>query len=260
MNFLHEKDVFHNVKVKSYGIDDYRQIIVASQKIFKSENWELSKKEKAFKVELEETEETEEAEETKKTKKEVRADSVKRAKTSIFDISMLNDFTHFVTWTLDSKLISRYDIAEIKTKLCDFLKNKVKRNNLKYLVVGEQHKDGAIHFHSLIAGDLKLVDSGHKDKKGNIIYNMPAWKYGFSTAIELYGDRLHTSKYIVKYIQKDFKKLFGKFYFAGGDINRKPEITFADIDFEEVEGKVYKPDLSPVGFKYMDEIILRESV
>ena len=258
MNFLHEKDVFHNVKVKHYGIDDYKQIIVASQKIFKSDSWELSKKEKSFKIELEEEVETKETEKTEI--KEVRADSVKRAKTAIFDIAMLNDFSYFVTWTLDSKLISRYDIAEIKKKLCVFLQNKVNRNNLKYLVVGEQHKDGAIHFHGLVAGDLKMVDSGHKDKKGNIIYNMPQWKYGFSTAIALYGDRLHTSKYIVKYIQKDFKKLFGKFYFAGGDINRKPEITFTDVPFDEVEGKVYKPELSPCAFKYMDEIMLRESV
>lgn len=178
----------------------------------------------------------------------VRDDSVKRAMETIFDIAALNPFTHFVTWTLDMKKVDRYDPSAVKKKVKKFLNNMQQRYNLMYLVVPEEHKDGAIHFHGLVAGRIVLVDSGHKDEKGHVIYNMPQWTLGFSTAIELYGDRLFVAVYITKYITKDAKKIFGSFYFSGGGVVRKPQTVYRQLEYDQINCEEFR---KVYGYKYV---------
>ena len=125
-----------------------------------------------------------------------------------------------------------------------------KRKNLKYLVIPEHHKDGAIHMHGLISGDIKLIDSGKTDTSGHTIYNMPDWRYGFSTAIETYGDVENCAKYITKYITKDLKKIFGNYYYAGGKINRKPKIEVFDTNYYTVDATEYSVPIANMAFKY----------
>ena len=182
---------------------------------------------------------------------DVRSDNLKRAKERVFDIAYCNEFTHFVTWTLNKEMIDRYDAKEVSKKLHDFLHNMQKRHNLLYLVIPELHKDGAIHMHGLISGEIDLVDSGKKTSDGKAIYNMPQWKLGFSTAIELSGDRINVAKYITKYITKDFKKIFGSFYYAGGHgLQRKPSIELCDMDYEKVKEKAFLVPAANREFKY----------
>jgi len=171
---------------------------------------------------------------------EVRDDSVRRAKQKVQDISRLNDFSHFITWTLDKAVIDRYSPAEVSKRLQTFLRNQSHRKGLKYLIIPEYHKDGAIHMHGFISGDLDFVESGKFAKNGQTIYNMPQWKWGFSTAIQLDGDTARISNYITKYISKDFRKIFGNFYYAGGHgLERTPEQLFIDVDYLEVESPEY---------------------
>lgn len=181
-----------------------------------------------------------------------RDDSSHRAKTTVFDIAALNDFDYFVTWTIDPKQIDSKDAAIVSKKLRSFLNNMRARYNMSYVVIPERHIKGGIHLHGLIRGDIQLVDSGHKTKAGQTIYNMPQWKFGFSTAIPLYGDKQNVAKYITKYISKDFQKIFGNFYYAGGDIKRHPDFDICDVDFESVVAKeVYIKKLA-VSMKYKD--------
>ncbi len=181
----------------------------------------------------------------------VRNDSAKRAKETIFDIARLNDFTHFITWTLNKEKIDRYDPAAVKKKLKRFLNNMQQRYRLKYLIVPEYHKDGAIHMHGLISGNIKLVDSSKKDEHGRTIYNMPQWTLGFSgvTCIE---KKEHLAEYITKYISKDFKKIFGSFYYAGGKgLIRHPPVTLYDTDYFQVNAKEYSVPKANLGYKYL---------
>ncbi len=183
---------------------------------------------------------------------DTRADSIKRAKETVFDIAQLNNFDYFVTWTLDKEKINRYDPKDVSKRLRKFLNNMQNRNELKYLIIPEYHKDGAIHMHGLISGNIKLIDSSKKTKDGKTIYNMPQWKYGFSTAIELTGCKEAVSRYITKYISKDFKKIFGSFYYAGGTgLNRHPPIKLYDTDYFSVNEKEYSIPVVNLGFKYL---------
>lgn len=173
-----------------------------------------------------------------KDKNITRNDSLKRSKDKIYDIAILNKFDYFVTFTLDGKKINRFDYDDIQKKLKIWLKNKVTRNNLKYLIVPELHKNGAIHFHGLISGDLKLTDSGHKDK-GKVIYNLDSWKYGFTTCVKCTGDYEAVAHYISKYITKDTKRILGNTYYSGGGLERDCKKDYRYTLFSDSLGKEY---------------------
>lgn len=188
-----------------------------------------------------------------------RADSLKRAKDRIFDYILCNEFDYFFTGTIDPKKFNSHDPKAILKYIQNWLKNLVRRNNLKYVFVSERHKSGRIHFHGLIKGDnLNLVDSGTKLYKGfkkpikdytaikkglntsdgRIVYNLSNWKFGFTTCINLVGDPMNTAFYVTKYITKDCKKVFGKFFWHSRGL-KKPEIRYENIDYDSVQAKEY---------------------
>lgn len=179
----------------------------------------------------------------------VRDDNLKRVKERIFDICALNPFTHFVTWTLDASKIDRYDVDVIRPKILKTLDNLHQRHGMEYIVVPERHRDGAVHFHGLVYGDgLRYVDSGHVDAGGHTIYNMPQWRYGFSTAIQLYGDSMRVASYMTKYVTKDLSKIFGKFYFASRSIARSVPVEYSIIDYDAINVREYR---NVYGYKYL---------
>lgn len=194
-------------------------------------------------------------EKTKESKKEIKLweQSVKRAKTKIYDIARLNKFDYFVTLTLDQNEIDRYNGNEVSKKLKIYLKNKVARNELKYIMVGENHKDGAIHMHGLMSGSIDLKETKITTLSGQPVFNMNDWKYGFSTAIPTYGDNENTAKYITKYVSKDFKKVFGNYYYAGGNILRNPKTRLENIDFEKIKSTAYCAKSVDIEFKYFEK-------
>lgn len=189
-----------------------------------------------------------------------RSDSLKRAKDRIFDYILSNEFDYFFTGTIDPKKYNSSDPKAIFKYIQNWLKNLVKRNNLKYVFVPELHKSGKIHFHGLIKGDnLNLVDSGTKlykgckkgpikdftairkgfsPENGRIVYNLDRWKFGFTTCINLVGDPMNTAFYVTKYITKDCKKIFGKFFWHSRGL-KKPDIRLENIDYNSVKSKEY---------------------
>lgn len=178
--------------------------------------------------------------------------SISRAKKKIFDIAALNDFQYFVTLTLDAQRIDRQSAEDVSHKLKIFLGNKVKRCSLSYILVPEYHKDGcSIHLHGLVSGNLRLTDSGHKDKHGRIVYNWDDWTYGFSTCVKLDGDPEAVARYITKYVTKDTQKILGNFYYAGGGITRKPESEYTDLDFDDIPAEPYFVPALGIYFKYV---------
>ena len=179
----------------------------------------------------------------------VRDDNLKRVKERIFDICALNPFTHFVTWTLDASKIDRYDVNVIRPKILKTLNNLHERQGMEYIVVPERHRDGAVHFHGLVYGDgLRYVDSGHVDAGGHTIYNMPQWRFGYSTAIRLYGDSMRVASYMTKYVTKDLSKIFGKFYFASRSIGRSVPVEYSIIDYDAINVREYR---NVYGYKYL---------
>lgn len=179
---------------------------------------------------------------------EVRKDNLKRVREKIFDICALNPFDYFITWTLNPELVDRYSPAEVLPKIRTCLNHMQQRYDLRYIVVPEYHKDKAIHFHGLISGDLRMVPSGKTDTTGHTIYNMPQWKYGFSTAIPLYGDSQAVARYMTKYITKDLSKIFGKFYFSSRGLSRSVPVQYDIIDYDRIGVQEHR---NVFGYKYL---------
>lgn len=162
----------------------------------------------------------------------------RRAKKRISDLILCNDFSNFVTLTLNPEEIDRRDYAAIIKKLSTYLDNRVRRNGLKYLGVPELHKNGGFHFHFLTNDVLPLVYSGtvvrpnggrpvreETAKRQGFdlgecrrVYNVRDWSLGFTTSIYTYGEREAVAAYIGKYISKSDKKVGGRWYYSGGSL------------------------------------------
>lgn len=146
---------------------------------------------------------------SKKRKEKDTEESQKRSiahtKSMISTYARCNTWEWFVTLTFSPELTDRTDFKKCMQRVRNFLKNsRRKAKNLKYLVVPELHSDKeSWHAHILLSntGDLTFLKSGKK-KHYKEIYNVPGWKYGFSTATKI-EDTRKVSKYILKYITKD---------------------------------------------------------
>lgn len=127
-----------------------------------------------------------------------------RTKQMVFMYSRCYEWEWFITLTFSAEKVDRYNYDECSNRARKWLNNQRNRYapDLKYLLVPEQHKDGAWHFHGLLAdtGSMRFIDSGHKEN-GQVIYNMVKWQYGFTTATAV-KDVHKVAKYIGKYITK----------------------------------------------------------
>lgn len=257
-------DIRHTCRMKIYP-DGSRHILVAERPIFREPGWELADKSANSKPArradaeawIEAAEATAEADGSAALA--AGSDSLerskRRARVAVRDYGLCNDFKYFVTLTLDPIYINRYDIKEVTRKLNTWADNAVRRQGLKYVLVPELHKDGAIHFHGFFNDALEAKDSGTmippgggKPKRprskaqraawaaagGHIVYNLPAWKLGYTTAIPLYGRRAAAVGYVCKYISKAQTKVGGRWYYSGGGLAR-PELTFSDVPIEAYE-------------------------
>lgn len=214
-------DISHNAKIYEYP-DGSIDIMAASAAIFREPGWEAEKPTsqgtpRAAGVIAE---------------GDAAMRSAWRARGKMRRLAMSNHFDYFVTLTLDQTKIDRYDPVDIQRKLNIWCDNMVRRHNMLYILVPELHKDGAFHFHGFIAGDIQVVDSGHKSA-GQTVYNLPQWKLGFSTAIPLYGEYARAVAYCCKYIGKQQgKRVLGRWYFSGGKL-AQPVPELKDIDLED---------------------------
>ena len=135
-------DLRHNAIVYSYP-DGKQDIICASAQIFMESGWELSDK-------WDSVPRPAAREAGKKSDGENMLRSMRRARAKLRRLALANDFRYFVTLTLDSQRIDRYDGAAVVRALSRWADNMVRRCGLRYILVPELHKDGAFHFHGFL--------------------------------------------------------------------------------------------------------------
>lgn len=132
--------------------------------------------------------------------------STNRSKQAIYSYARCVKWDWFLTFTIDDEKKDRFNYDSCSKAIRMWLNNQRKRfaPDLKYLVVPEQHKDGAWHFHGLLAdcGKMVFAYSGHKDSTKKKIYNLENYKLGFTTATRV-TDYHKVARYIGKYVTKD---------------------------------------------------------
>lgn len=244
-DFLRPKalsEISKSTRIKEFPT--HYDVCVASRNVFVLPGYELRKSEDSLTAQRGET----------KDNARALLESLRRARQSIRDIVACSAFTHFVTLTLDSSKVDRYDYNEIMQRVNRWLSNAVQRQGLSYVLIPEHHKDGALHFHGLfreeVAGSLSYLDSGRKTNRGQAIYNLKNWRFGFSACIELDGEYAKVVSYIQKYITKESQKVGGRWYLSGGALAR-PRVSYADLDFSEIDAEEYRVPKAGVAFKYL---------
>lgn len=140
-------EIQHNCCIKRYP-DGGAEILACAAAVFRERGWEAADKWEA--------EPRAAAEHPDVAGNLARAK--RRARTMVRDYARANDFAHFVTLTLDaSRVTNRYDIDACTRDIRVTLDNLVRRKGLQYVLVPEEHKDGAIHYHGFINAALRAT-------------------------------------------------------------------------------------------------------
>lgn len=200
----------------------------------------------------------------------IRTDNLKKTRDTLFDLVMCNEWEYFFTGTIDPKKYDSTNAHKLKPKLLKWFNNMQERYGLSYIVIFEYHKKGGIHLHGLIrsnpASPLRLKDSGTKSyygfkkpmrdntalkhgldiSKGHTVYNLATWRFGWSTAIKVYGSQGAISNYITKYITKSNQKIMGRYFWHSRDLKR-PNTFYINAPYESLQLPKYH------GFKYLYE-------
>jgi hypothetical protein len=217
--FRHGMEAYKFGKMLEYPDGSY-DLIAGTRQVFCETKKPVKKKEKT----------TKEKQEKPKGKKDDLDRARSRARANVRRLALCNDFKYFVTLTINPEKIDSYDVALVTKRMNQWASNQVKRKGLKYILVPEFHQSGRVHYHGFFNDALEVVDSKIRDSNGHIIYNLPGWTYGFTTAIELYGDYHAAIAYTCKYIGKNSEKIGGRWYYSGGDLI-KPVEKPVDISY-----------------------------
>lgn len=155
--------------------------------------------------------------------------SKNRTINNIYHYSRNYDWDYFITLTFNKSRVNRYNYDDCllsAKNYFQYIRNKF-CPDLTYLLVPETHEDGAFHFHGAIGNTkgLPIVDSGKRDCKDRIIYNLPTYIYGFSTATKC-DNNFAVSSYMTKYITKELvlDSRNRKRYLISNNL-KKPETT-----------------------------------
>lgn len=151
--------------------------------------------------------------------------SKNRTVNKIYDLCKSNTWEYFITLTFSQEKVDRYDYNEVSKAIIKWL-HSIKNScspNLRYIIVPELHKDGAYHFHGLIAdiGNMEMIDSTKRTKNNDIIYNIKNYKLGFTTATKV-KENNRVSGYITKYITKELctTTINKKRYWSSKNLNK----------------------------------------
>lgn len=201
------------------------------------------------------------------------ARSARRARQRLYDLAWANpQLRWFCTLTLDADVVGdRYDVGIQGNRLRRWLDNQVRRRGLAYIIVPEYHRDGAIHWHGLFNDALDYVDGGTvirpeggrsyrpgTDEErarviaagGHVVYNIVQWRFGFSTAVQLYGRRESAVGYVSKYICKAQEgghgHIGGRWYWHGGQLVEPQSYTY-DIPWDDTPDDAYVHTIPQLG-------------
>lgn len=202
--------------------------------------------------------------------KKVRLEqSLCRTRAKVRELALCNPWVYFVTLTLDKEKYDRYSLPKFQKDLTQYVRNQRRLHgcDIKYLLIPEQHKDGAWHMHGLMYGIapklLRRFELTEKlprrmkkmIKDGEILWDWPGYrkKFGFVSMAEV-KDHDRVSSYITKYITKDIQaardRLHVHLYYASlglarAELVHKGNIKNADAivwDFENDYVKILWSD------------------
>lgn len=159
--------------------------------------------------------------------------SISRTRSTVYELALCNKFEFFCTFTQNPELRDRFDLDAFRRDFTQFIRDENKKRpegqKIKYLLIPEQHKDGAWHMHGLLSGlsdrDLTVNGNGHKDWTG---YRS---RFGFFSCDDI-QDYRRCCGYITKYITKDLlqhrRSRNQHLFFVSAHLQRRQAVTLRD--------------------------------
>ena len=136
--------------------------------------------------------------------------NLSRAKNTVKEYALCNDWDFWCTFTIDPHKHDRYNLDGFMKHFAKFINNYNYRNckgcpeyKVKYVLVPEQHKDSAWHVHGFIKG-IKPSDL-YTNKHGYLTWTQYEQNFGY-ISMEKVKDIDKASSYILKYMTKDTDK------------------------------------------------------
>lgn len=146
------------------------------------------------------------------------ASNISRARSTVWELAMCNEFSYFVTFTLNKDKMNRYDLNGFIMKLSRFIRDYRKKEgtDVQYLLVPEEHLKGGWHMHGLMNGiaESDLIKLSLKDnipeklkeliRAGRTLYKMKSYEEKFGWVIvEKIRNKEAIAGYMTKYINKN---------------------------------------------------------
>lgn len=170
--------------------------------------------------------------------------SVSRAKSAVFQLACCNSWDWFGTFTLSEAKADRFDLDDFRKRFSQFIRNEKRRGiDISYVLVPEQHKNGAWHMHGLLSGippaELSKFDSCaplRLRRGGFLNWRRYADRFGFCS-FGAVKDPAACATYLSKYVTKNLDESHvscGKhLYFASQGLQKAATI------FEQSESDIW---------------------
>lgn len=160
-----------------------------------------------------------------------------RAKSTVRELVLCNDWDYWCTFTLSPDKQNRYDLEAFIKKFSEFIHNYNRRctleDKIKYLLVPEKHQDGAWHMHGFIKG-IRSKDL-YINQNGYLSWKHYESKFGF-ISMDRIRDKEAASSYILKYMTKDtlhsVSKLNAHAFYSSKNLNRSTEVYRGSAQFK----------------------------
>lgn len=163
--------------------------------------------------------------------------NLSRAKNIVKEYVLCNPWDWWCTFTINPAKFDRYNLDDFMKVFAKFINNYnsykcPEESKVKYLLVPEQHEDGAWHLHGFIKG-IKAEDL-YINQYGYYTWKQYEQKFGFISM-----DRIkcldRCSSYILKYMTKDTDKnvteLNRHLYYASHGLEKAVELYRGNADF-----------------------------
>ena len=195
-------------------------------------------------------------------------ESISRTRSTVRELALCNSWDWFCTFTLSPEKYDRNDLEKFRKDFSGWVKNlNYQRSlNIRYLLVPEQHKDGAWHMHGLFSGipsdmlvPFSLVDNVPINLVKNGYYNFPAYqkKFGFCSLGAVRNNEA-VAAYITKYISKDLANsdvgLNKHLYYASKGLNRSVVVCSGSI-FQPFEPDFSNEYIAKKRFSSLDDVL-----
>lgn len=186
-----------------------------------------------------------------------------RARSTVRELAFCNSWEWFVTITINEANQDRYSISETKKRWGLAMKDFKKRygERFSYIIVPEQHKDGAWHMHGLFhdVPPEALVKNEHG------YWDMPFFRrrFGFVSLSKI-RDKERTCSYVTKYVTKSINESgggmrFGEhLFFSSQGLQRKVKLCEVWIKLPWQYQNDYCLIYETKDFNLLDSSIIKE--